>query len=116
MTDMDSRILGQLVRVGKVSSVDAGELKARVLFEDRENMVSDWLQVLQRPKEIVEVESSDSHSHGATASEGTVSIGYGGSHTHTAKVKTWMPEVGDHVLCLYLPMWNAAGFILGRIM
>jgi len=116
MTDMVSMILGQLVRVGKVSSVNTTELKARVLFEDRENMVSDWLQVLQHPNATVEVDSAGSHSHGASASEGSVTISPGGSHTHGARLKTWMPEVGDHVVCLYLPMWNAAGFILGRIM
>ena len=116
MTDMNAVILGRLVRVGKVSSIDTPNLKARVLFEEKDNMVSDWLQVLQRPKEIVEVEADGNHSHGASASEGTVSISSGGSHTHQAKVKTWMPEIGDHVLCLYLPMWNSAGFILGRIM
>ena len=97
MTDMNRLVLGQLVRVGIVSSIDAEKLKARVLFEERDNLVSGWLQVYQRPEAIVKVCVAD-------------------SHTREKRLKTWMPEIGDHVLCLYLPTFNAAGFILGRVM
>lgn len=114
MNDMDSRTLRSLVRVGKVSSVDTNELKARVYFEETD-MVSDWLLVIQHKEAVVKVESDGSHTHGATASEGSVTIGSGGAHTHTARLKTWMPEVGDHVLCLFLPMFNADGFVLGGV-
>lgn len=109
------RNLASLVRVGIVSSIDETKKQARVLFEDV-NMVSGWLPVLQRTNEIVKVESSGAHSHSGTDSEGgSISVGSSGSHTHEAKVTTWMPEVGTHVLCLYLPMFNADGFILGEI-
>lgn len=27
----------------------------------------------------------------------------------------WMPSVNDVVLCLYLPVWNSDGFIVGVI-
>ncbi|PAQ15075.1 hypothetical protein CD798_08515 [Bacillaceae bacterium SAOS 7] len=26
----------------------------------------------------------------------------------------WVPEVGDHVLCLFLPRSSSAGFIIGE--
>ena len=28
---------------------------------------------------------------------------------------SWMPDINDMVLCLYLPMANADGFVLGAI-
>lgn len=42
---------------------------------------------------------------------------YGGIRSHSNKVKTrmWMPHIDDMVLCLYLPIRNGDGFILGKI-
>jgi phage baseplate assembly protein gpV len=37
-----------IVRVGAVSDVDAGNLCARVIFRGQDDMVSDWLRVVQR--------------------------------------------------------------------
>lgn len=38
----------KMLRVGVVSSVNASKKQARVHFPDQNNMVSDWLYVLQR--------------------------------------------------------------------
>ncbi len=27
----------------------------------------------------------------------------------------WMPQINDVVLCLYIPVWNGDGFILGVV-
>ena len=42
---------------------------------------------------------------------------YGGVRSHSNKVKTrmWMPHIDDMVLCVFLPVRNGAGFILGKI-
>lgn len=89
-------ILANLVRLGTVSAVDAGKKKARVIYKDKNNMVSGWLPVLQHSGAGVSVKAS-------------------GEHSHSANVTAWMPSVNDTVLVLYLPVFNADGFILGAI-
>ena len=37
------------------------------------------------------------------------------SHTHGLVIRPWMPKVNATVLCLYLPVFNADGFILGEL-
>ena len=44
---MYSDILGGLVRIGRVSSVDKEKRTARVIFEDHDDLVSGELKVLQ---------------------------------------------------------------------
>lgn len=105
----ENNILSNSVRVGVVSSTDAG-YKARVLFPDT-GIVSGWLCVLQHPKELVEVKPKGGHTHetpSGTASEA-------GEHFHEASTAGWMPEVNDTVLVLYLPVFNSDGFVLGVI-
>lgn len=71
-----------LIRIGRVSSVDPGNATARVVFESQ-GVVSYELPVLQR---------------------------------QTLKNKDyWMPDVGEYVVCIFLPTGNAEGFILGAI-
>ena len=95
MTSDFETIMENLVRIGVVSSVDSGSRRARVIFKDK-NMVSDWLYVLQLNGANVNVGTTDGHSH-------------------SASLKYWMPKVNDSVLCLYIPVFNGAGFILGGI-
>lgn len=52
---------------------------------------------------------------GEDAGEGTPGTGTAGRHKHPLIIRPWMPKVNDLVVCLYLPFWNADGFILGRI-
>lgn len=44
---MDEKMLANMVRVGTVSAVDAGERKARVLFPDTDQ-TSGWLYVMRQ--------------------------------------------------------------------
>lgn len=91
MADMNS-----IVRVGVVSSVDKKELRCRVYFPDMNNIVSDWMYVLQRPDESVSVKSNEGHSH-------------------SASVGKWLPKVNARVLVLYPNGWNTNGYVLGAI-
>lgn len=94
-----------LIRIGKVSSIDANNKKARVYYPARSNMVSDWLPVLQFPGTT---NSAGSHKH--TSPEETNSAG---GHTHTTG--GWMPKVNDKVLVIMEPGFNAPGYIAGVI-
>lgn len=89
--------LKDIVRVGIVSSVNVAKKTARVIFPDYDDMVSGDLYILQHPASITVAESGDP------------------VHTHTASFGAWMPAVGQSVLCLYIPVENGDGFILGVI-
>ena len=43
---MDTNILKNVLRIGKVSAVDGASCSARVTFSEQENLVSQWLPVL----------------------------------------------------------------------
>lgn len=72
-------VLKNMVRVGRVSSRGTGTV--RVVFGDRQNMVSYDLSVIVQ-------QSQDNKDW-------------------------WMPDVGEQVVCLFLPNGNAQGFVLG---
>lgn len=91
MSDVNS-----MIRVGIVSSVDKKNLKCRVFFPDMNNIVSDWMYVLQRPEEVVDVKSSEGHSH-------------------SAEVDKWLPKINARVVVVYPYGWNTNGFVLGAI-
>ena len=91
------RALSALVRIGIVNSVDTEKVRVRVLYDDS-GMVSDWLPVIQQKHKAKDV-----------------SVSYYEGHTHSVKTENWLPDVGEQVLCLYLPCWNADGFVLGVI-
>lgn len=73
-------ILKNLIRVGKVSSVDPEKATARVAFE-AQNLVSYDLRVLQ----LQTLQNKD----------------------------YYLPDVGEHVVCIFLPTGNAEGFVMG---
>ncbi len=103
---MDDRIISRLIQIGTVMAVSG--TKARVRHEDS-GIISDWLPVLQRTDEVVAIQSAGSHTHDGSAGSAA------GTHTHTAAVTSWVPNVNDKVVCVYLPMQNSDGFIIGRI-
>src|SRR5690625_1554247 len=76
-----AELVANLIRVGEVTSVNAGAATARVRFIDRENTESYDLQLLVRSS------LKDKNYH--------------------------MPDVGENVLCLFLPSGVEAGFVLG---
>ncbi len=87
-------ILSGLVRIGKVTDRDTSSGKVRVLFPDS-GLTSDWLFCLQNMAPIT--------------------IGTAEEHTHTASSGIWTPTINQVVACLYLPMPDADGFVLGTI-
>ena len=85
---MDENYVQNMVRVGIVTDVDKKDRRVRVRFPNL-NMTSGWLYVLQSPPDV------------------KIIIDF--------TVTPWMPEVNDRVLCLYLPVFNGDGFVLGAI-
>lgn len=104
------KILSGLVRIGTVTDVDNGRRLARVKFEDT-GMTSGWLAVLKSQPfipgyDIPQRTEFESGGSGAAAFE---------SHKHDLVIKPWMPKVNDTVVALYLPVFNADGFVIGGI-
>ncbi len=137
------KILQRIVQAGIVQAVDNEKRLARVKHPIT-GIISDWLYVLDNrpyipdydlPQETEEAECGcvcdlcgggtsgetpdetpeDTETGGDTAGEGTPETGTAGRHKHPLIIRPWMPKVNDLVVCLYLPFWNADGFILGRI-
>jgi phage baseplate assembly protein V len=76
-------ILQNLIRLGRVSSINAAEATVRVVFEDRDNMVSHDLPVVV---------------------------------ANTFKNKDYyMPDIGESVVCIFLPNGISRGFVLGAV-
>ena len=87
-------ILAGMVRVGTVTDRDTSSGRVRVLFPDS-GLTSGWLYCLQSPA--------------------PVTIGTAEEHSHTASSGTWTPAINQTVVCLYLPIPDADGFVLGAI-
>ena len=102
MSDMDLTILKNLVRVGKVSSVNTSAGTARVYFEDKGGMISGELIVLRRTPKVQVVSAKVDNEDGKNVNV-------------QLSVKPWMPTVGEMVVCLYLPNSGEDGFILGGV-
>ncbi len=96
-----------LIRVGKVSSIDTSKKKARVYYPSMNNMVSDWLPVLQYPG--IATSWSGSHQHSYSGGE----TGSSGNHNHTTS--SWMPKVNDKVLVIMEFGFNSGGYVVGVI-
>ncbi len=110
------KILSGLVRVGTVTDVNSAKRQARVKFQG-ENMTSGWLYVLQHSSANVLVVPDGEHTHEISDTyTGGGSAGTEPDHDHSGSYLTlWMPRINDTVLCLYLPVFNGDGFVLGGI-
>lgn len=97
--------LKNMVRKGKVQSVDQEKMKARVKFEDKGGIVSGELHILIRPRYVVPSEGAKAGSKTATA-EG---------HSHAAYITNWVPEIGSMVLCIMIPDGDGEGYIIGGV-
>lgn len=81
--DETMEFLKSIIRIGEVSSVDAANGTARVVFDDFDSVVSSDLQVICR-------NTFANHDYA-------------------------MPDVGEDVICIFLPTGTEAGFILGSV-
>lgn len=111
MTPDQEKVVMNLVRVGTVTAIDNKKRMARVKFQDA-GITSAWLKVLDNHPHIPDYDPTPQR----TEYEG------GGSddaafdrHKHDLIIKPWMPRVNDTVLVLYLPVFNADGFVLGGV-
>lgn len=108
---MDSEeTLANLVRIGTVTDVNNDKRLARVKFQDV-GITSAWLYVLDNRPYIPDYDVPQRTEYEAGGS-GEAAFE---RHKHDLIIKPWMPKINDTVLTLYLPVFNADGFVLGRI-
>ena len=108
-------ILSRLVQTGTVTAVDSAKRRARVKFKDT-GIISDWLYVLQHHGANFYIKPDAKHTHEITdtfTGGGTASEFPDHDHLPGSHLTYWMPKVNDRVLCLYLPVFNGDGFVLG---
>ena len=148
-------ILGRLVRVGKVSSVDIKYWTCRVIFEDLlgadgQPMVSGDLPVLTNMPAVTltgkEAGTSWNYEAQCATFSGRTDITPVPSYTsswpdrvkitrtddytitsadgdtldhqtweHEMILRPWLPYIGQTVVCVYLPVRNADGFVIGGL-
>lgn len=99
-----------MVRVGIVTDVDKGRRLAQVYFQDM-NLTSGWLPVLIN-RDFIPDYGEDQRTEFEGGGSGYAAFA---SHKHDLKIKPWLPKVNDQVLCLYEPIRNGRGFVLGGI-
>jgi phage baseplate assembly protein gpV len=109
----DINALKNIVRIGTVSTVNAANRTARVIFQDKANLVSGPLIVLQNQPSITVHETE--LTYGVLPADGHTHDGKTESHTHELTITPWLPNVGQLVVCLYLPNGESDGFVLGGI-
>lgn len=110
MTRETETALENLVRIGTVTWTDPIKRVARVKFQDTD-LPSGLLHVLaNRPY----VPDYDVPQRTEYKGGGSGDPAYE-EHAHPLIIKPWMPKVNAVVLCLYLPVWNGDGYILGEI-
>lgn len=95
--DSDIQELKDIVRVGQTSSVNAGNMTARVKIPDQGIVTGDLKIAKKTPKIEIKTES------GSCPADCKLEI------------KPWIPEVGEWVLCIFKPDGEGDGFILGGI-
>lgn len=105
-----STVFDRLVRVGTITDVKNEKRIARVKFEDL-GYTSGWLPVVINRDfipgyDVPQRTEYESGGTGAAAYE---------RHKHDLIIKPYMPKKGEQVLCIYEPVRNGRGFILGGV-
>lgn len=110
MTRETETALENLVRIGTVTWTDPVKRVARVKFQDAD-LPSGLLHVLANRAYVpdYEVPQRTEYEQGGSGDPAFE------NHKHDLIIKPWMPKVNATVLCLYIPVWNGDGFILGEI-
>ena len=111
-----SEALGGLVRVGTVTHRRMEERRVRVCFED-DQMSSGWLPVIISQDVTPDHEYDDPQWTEFETEDRVPQAGETRYVPHKHKIirKPYMPKVGDEVLTVYLPVFNADGFVIGGI-
>lgn len=97
-------------RLGFVTDVNNDKRIARVKFEDL-GYTSGWIPVLINRDFIPDYDVPQRTEYEAG---GSGDAAYE-SHKHDLIIKPYMPKKGEQVLCIYEPVRNGRGFILGGI-
>jgi len=97
-------------RLGFVTDVNNDKRIARVKFEDL-GYTSGWIPVLINRDFIPDYDVPQRTEFEAG---GGGDAAYA-SHKHDLIIKPYMPKKGEQVLCIYEPVRNGRGFILGGI-
>lgn len=107
--DMDAVFSG-FFRLGFVTDVNNDKRIAKVEFEDL-GYTSDWIPVLINRDFIqdYDVPQRTEYEAGGSGEQAFE------SHKHDLIIKPYMPKKGEQVLCIYEPVRNGRGFILGGI-
>lgn len=96
------------MRIGIVMAVNKDDRTCRVKFPDLDDIISDWISVVQRPKAELIIKPDGKHSR----------YGMDDAPQHDHKESAtgiWMPVVNDTVLCICQPIFNGDAFVLGVI-
>lgn len=106
----DAAALSVMVRVGKVTAVDNDKRLAQVYFQDM-GLASGLIPVLINRDYIpdYDVPQRTEYEQGGSGDPAFE------NHKHDLVIKPWMPKLGDQVLCLYEPIRDGRGFVLGGI-
>lgn len=129
--DNDFRELQDMVRIGRVSSVDKENMTARVKIEEQDIVTGD-LRIIQNTP-LITMEWKDAGikwNYEADYVQYNRQLGIGDRYKenypdrlHTWKdasdriirVYPWIPYLGQWVLCIFKPSGEGDGFILGGI-
>ena len=97
LKNADMQELKDIVRIGIVSRVNAGNMTARVKIQEQGIVTGDLKIIQNTPTAEIKIES------GTCPAESKVII------------TPWIPKVGQWVLCVFMPDGEGDGFILGGI-
>lgn len=103
---MDSGI----IRIGKVSDINADTRQVRVLFPDV-GIVSGWLKVIKNPP-FIPGKDTTQKTEETSGGSGEASFA---RHSHNVIISPWMPNVNEAVLCIYDTSFNGDGYVLGAL-
>ena len=112
----DGAAFSVMVRIGNVTAVDNVKRLAQVYFQDMA-LPSGWIPVLIN-RDVIHYYPYDVPQWTEFETEwkpDRVGDKDYVDHRHKLIIKPWMPKVNDQVLCLYEPIRDGRGFVLGGI-
>ena len=110
MDDELRELMTRSVQLGIVTDVDNTKRMARVKFPDTD-ITSGWLYVVQNQPFIPDYDVPQRTEY-ESGGGGDAAFA---SHKHDLIIKPWMPKINETVLCIYLPVFNSDGFVLGKV-